>query len=66
MNVEDFINVIHSEFYVGVPDSFLSPLCDYLVLTRRAFTKWARAKKSPVATSKTSGLTVMKLSCLQR
>lgn len=33
MKVEDFTNIIHSDFYTGVPDSLLRPLCDYLVCT---------------------------------
>ena len=30
MNVEDFVRIIGSDFYTGVPDSQLRPLCDYL------------------------------------
>ena len=31
MKIESFINTINSEFYSGVPDSLLSPLCNYLM-----------------------------------
>lgn len=31
MQVKDFLNIIGSEFYTGVPDSLLRPLCDYLI-----------------------------------
>lgn len=31
MNVKEFVNVIGAEFYTGVPDSQLKPLCDYLL-----------------------------------
>lgn len=31
MKVEDFIRILGSDFYTGVPDSQLKPLCDYLV-----------------------------------
>ncbi len=30
MKVEDFLNAIGVDFYAGVPDSLLSPLCDFL------------------------------------
>ena len=30
MKVEDFVGAIGTDFYTGVPDSLLSPLCDYL------------------------------------
>ncbi len=30
MKIEDFVNALDSDFYAGVPDSLLSPLCDYL------------------------------------
>lgn len=33
MNVSDFVKTIDSDFYTGVPDSLLSPLCDYLMDT---------------------------------
>lgn len=33
MNVEDFIDILGSDFYVGVPDSLLKPLCDFLIDT---------------------------------
>lgn len=33
MKVEDFVNIIGSDFYTGVPDSQLRPLCDYLYNT---------------------------------
>ena len=33
MKVEDFVNVIGADFYTGVPDSQLKPLCDYLMNT---------------------------------
>lgn len=31
MKVESFINIIGAEFFTGVPDSQLKPLCDYLM-----------------------------------
>ena len=31
MNVEEFLRILNSDFYVGVPDSQLKPLCDYLM-----------------------------------
>ena len=31
MNVEDFVNVLGSDFYTGVPDSQLKALCNYLM-----------------------------------
>ena len=33
MKIEDFLYVIGNDFYTGVPDSLLSPLCDYLMDT---------------------------------
>lgn len=33
MRVESLIKVIGSEFYTGIPDSYLRPLCDYLMNT---------------------------------
>lgn len=33
MNVEKIVELIGSDFYVGVPDSQLKPLCDYLMNT---------------------------------
>ncbi|MBE6085518.1 MAG: phosphonopyruvate decarboxylase [Selenomonas ruminantium] len=30
MQIQDFINILGAEFYTGVPDSLLRPLCDYL------------------------------------
>lgn len=33
MRVEDFFHVIDADFYAGVPDSLLRPLCDYLMDT---------------------------------
>ncbi|WP_298500631.1 phosphonopyruvate decarboxylase [uncultured Methanobrevibacter sp.] len=33
MNVEDFVNVLDSDFYTGVPDSQLKALCNYLMNT---------------------------------
>ncbi|MDE6593566.1 MAG: phosphonopyruvate decarboxylase [Oscillospiraceae bacterium] len=30
MQVERFLEIINSDFYTGVPDSLLKPLCDYL------------------------------------
>lgn len=33
MRVEDFIEVLGAEFYTGVPDSQLKPLCNYLINT---------------------------------
>ena len=31
MNVEKFIDILGSDFYTGIPDSQLRPLCDYLM-----------------------------------
>ena len=33
MKVEDFVKILDAEFYVGVPDSQLKALCDYLTNT---------------------------------
>lgn len=33
MNVENFIDILGADFYTGVPDSQLKPLCDYLINT---------------------------------
>lgn len=33
MQIQDFIDIIESKFYTGVPDSQLKALCDYLVNT---------------------------------
>lgn len=33
MRVEDFVRILNSDFYTGVPDSQLKALCDYLVDT---------------------------------
>lgn len=33
MDVKEFLNIIGSEFYTGVPDSLLRPVCDYLIDT---------------------------------
>ena len=33
MKVEDLINIIGADFYTGVPDSQLKPLCNYLINT---------------------------------
>lgn len=33
MRVKDFVEVIGAEFYTGIPDSLLKPLCDYLMHT---------------------------------
>lgn len=33
MKVENLLKIIGSDFYCGVPDSQLKPLCDYLMLT---------------------------------
>lgn len=33
MRVEDFVEVIGSDFYAGIPDSLLKPLCNYLMHT---------------------------------
>lgn len=33
MDVKSFVDIIGSDFYAGVPDSQLKPLCDYLVKT---------------------------------
>ena len=39
MKVEDFIKVLDSDFYTGVPDSLLKPFCDYLVTTYSGYAK---------------------------
>ena len=31
MNVQDFVKIIGGEFFIGVPDSLLKPLVDYLL-----------------------------------
>ena len=31
MKLEDFIDIIGTDFYAGVPDSLLKPLCNYLI-----------------------------------
>ena len=31
MNVENFVKILNSDFYTGVPDSLLKPLCNYLM-----------------------------------
>lgn len=33
MNVEDFVRIIGADFYTGVPDSQLKPLCDFVYNT---------------------------------
>lgn len=33
MQINDFINLLDADFYTGVPDSLLRPLCDYLYST---------------------------------
>ncbi|MDE7162837.1 MAG: phosphonopyruvate decarboxylase [Clostridia bacterium] len=33
MNVKEFVNAINADFFCGVPDSQLKPLCDYLMNT---------------------------------
>ncbi len=33
MNVEHFLDIVASDYYSGVPDSLLKPLCDYLLNT---------------------------------
>lgn len=33
MKIEDFVQVLGADFYTGVPDSQLKPLCDYLMHT---------------------------------
>ena len=33
MKIKDFIELLNADFYVGVPDSLLRPLCDYLYST---------------------------------
>ncbi len=33
MDVQKFVEIINSDFYAGVPDSQLKPLCDYLMNT---------------------------------
>ncbi len=39
MRVEDFVGALGAEFYTGVPDSQLKPLCDYLMNTYGIDTK---------------------------
>ena len=31
MKIEDFIKVLDADFYTGVPDSQLKPMCNYLM-----------------------------------
>ena len=31
MKIESFLKIIDTDFYTGVPDSLLKPLCDYLM-----------------------------------
>ena len=31
MNIESFTDIIGADFYTGVPDSQLKPLCNYLM-----------------------------------
>ena len=31
MKIESFLKIIDTDFYTGVPDSLLRPLCDYLM-----------------------------------
>ena len=31
MKIENFVKIINSKFYTGVPDSQLKPLCNYLI-----------------------------------
>ena len=33
MKVEDFVEILGADFYTGVPDSQLKPLCNYLINT---------------------------------
>lgn len=33
MRVEDFVEILEADFYTGVPDSQLKPLCNYLINT---------------------------------
>ena len=33
MQVETFVNMLNVDFYTGVPDSLLKPLCNYLMDT---------------------------------
>ena len=33
MEISNFINILGSDFYTGVPDSQLKPLCNYLMNT---------------------------------
>ena len=33
MQVEEFVEILGADFYTGVPDSLLKPLCNYLLLT---------------------------------
>ncbi len=31
MKIEEFVNALEADFFVGVPDSQLKALCDYLI-----------------------------------
>lgn len=33
MKIEEFVNILGADFYTGVPDSQLKPLCNYLMNT---------------------------------
>ena len=33
MKIEDFVRVLGADFYTGVPDSQLKPLCNYMMHT---------------------------------
>ncbi|MCI5597661.1 MAG: phosphonopyruvate decarboxylase [Lachnospiraceae bacterium] len=39
MKIQDFVDIIDSEFYTGVPDSLLKELCDYLAAKYGCFSK---------------------------
>ena len=32
MKIEDFVDILKVDFYTGIPDSYLRPLCNYLML----------------------------------
>lgn len=37
MKIEQFLNILNVDFFTGVPDSLLKPLCDYLVTKHTSF-----------------------------
>ena len=39
MDVKDFVDILDAEFYTGVPDSQLRPLCDFLMNTYGIYEK---------------------------